>query len=557
MRNVFREFNEEKWQQIITHPFYQPIIEYIKENSERFLNSEPPRIKFSDMHIYYTEGSRQPHEKNREEYIQRLVNHQFMYLYTKDDKYITYIEDILWDMCGFETWSRPYAFNEGGELERRAINLDLGSTDMGYNIAQTLYLIGDKLHPLVYRRARAEVQRRIIDAYANNDDFWWMRTTLNWAAVCTGNILSTYLLLATEEEIEAQLPRMLKTLELYMSGFDEDGCCPEGLGYWAYGFTHYCMGASMLRDYTDGKIDLLKDEKVHKVAKFQQNAIINETQIIPFSDAHPAFSPTMYFTHFLKKEFGDIVVPPFNKPPQTLGTLRVLCWLDPEITSDTLSPESVIFHGAQWFVHRTPKYNFACKAGSNNEPHNHNDIGSFVVSNGGAGCTTFADPGIGEYTRQYFDNNLRYTHVLTSSRGHSVPIIDGNYQVVGKEKCVVTKESDNEYAFNMQNAYQLENLKCLNRCFTCDDDGFTVTDTYSFENAPENVTERFVSLVEPVLEDGKVIVGKSVLTFDPEVFELSFGSENGRRGGKDFPVYFTDLKIKNIEKEMKVSVRIS
>lgn len=555
MRKVFSEFNEEKWAEITTHPFYKPIIEDIKKKSDEFISCEPPRIKFSDMHIYFTEGSRQPFEKNREEYVQRLSNHLFMYLYTQDSKFLAFIEDIIWDMCGFETWSRPYSFNEGGELERRAINLDLASTDMGCLIAETLYLIGDKIHPLVYRRAKAEVQRRIIDAYANNDDFWWMRTTLNWAAVCAGNILSTYIYLATDEEIEAQLPRLLKTLEHYISGFDEDGCCLEGLGYWSYGFTHYCKGASMLRDYTDGKIDLFKDEKVHKIAKFQQNAIINETEVIAFSDAALNFSPLHHFSCFLKKEYPDIVFPPAT-PACEYGSLRTLCWMNPEYKSETLKPESVTFRGAQWFIYRSTVYNFACKGGSNNEPHNHNDIGSFVISKGGAGHSTFLDPGIGLYTRQYFDPELRYTHALASSRGHSVPIIDGNYQIVGKEKCTVTKSTENEYAFDMEKAYGLENLTCLNRAFFCEEKGFWLTDTYSFKEVPENITERFVSYEEPKLEGGKVKVGESYLVFDEDIFEISFAKEKVERWiNQTSYLYYTDLKVKNPSKEFSVSVR--
>lgn len=553
MRRIFREFNEEKWQQIIKHPYYQPIIEKIKSKSEEFLSSEPPRIKFSDMHLYFTVGSRQPFEANRDEYLHRLTNHLFMYLYTKDNKYLPYIEDIIWDMCGFETWSRPYSFNEGGELERRATNLDLASTDMGCIIAEALYVIGDKLNPLVYRRAKAEVQRRIIDSYATSDDYWWMKSTLNWAAVCTGNIITTYLYLATDSEIEAQLPRMLKTLELYISGFDDDGCCPEGLGYWVYGFTHFCQGASMLRDYTDGRIDLFKNEKVNKIAKFQQNAIINESQIIPFSDTPIEFTPSSSFTHFLKKEFSDVVVPPMT-PGFTYGALRTLCWLDPECKNEALKPESIIFRGAQWFIFRSEKYSFACKGGSNNEPHNHNDVGSFVISKGGAGCMTLADPGMGEYTRQYFDPELRYTHLLASSRGHSVPIIDGCYQVVGNEKCKVTAERENEYSFNMQGSYKLENLKLLNRSFLCDNDGVTLTDSYCFEQTPKSVTERLVSLIEPKVDGNLIRVGESIISFDPEVFELSIGSEIARRKS-DFHVYFIDLKVKRPEKDMNLSIR--
>ena len=147
--------------------------------------------------------------------------------------------------------------------------------------------------------------------------------------------------------------------------------------------------------------------------------------------------------------------------------------------------------------------------------------------------------------------------MLASSRGHCVPIIDGNYQVIGKEKCTVTADSENVYAFNMEKAYDIENLKCLNRCFSCAEDCFTVIDTYSFEKAPETVIERFVSLEEPTLIDGKVKVGESYLSFDPDVFELNFSSEMGNRNNKDFPVYFTDLKIKNPKKEMQVSVSFS
>ena len=555
MRKVFREFTEEKWQQIMTHPYYKSCLESIVEKSEKYLANDPPRIKFSDMHIYFVTGSRQPFMGIFREYQARLVNHVFMYLYTKDEKYITHAENILWNICDFESWSCAYTLKEDGDLTRRSGNLDLTSAEIGCDVAEALYLIGDKLHPLVYRRAKAELQRRIIDAYAKYTDFWWMNCKLNWAGVCTGNIMSAYIYMATDEEIEAQLPRMLKTFEGYLEGFDDDGGCLEGLSYWRYGFNGFCKGASMLRDYTDGKIDLFKNPKVRKIAKFQQNAVINDKQMIPFSDCGFVFNPSPVLSHFLKHEYDDVQIPAMGPPQDCNGALRSLLWTDPELADSVMKPESVTFHGAQWFIHRDDDYNFACKGGHNNEPHNHNDIGSFVISKGGE--MTFMDSGVGEYTRQYFEPEHRYDYVVTSSRGHSVPIINGKYQVIGTDKCVVTCDEENEYGFNMECAYGQEELKTLNRHFRCDKDGVTLTDSYSFSEAPESVVERFISLKQPILVDGRVRVGESFLEFDPEVFELSFSSEDARRWSKMEPVYFTDLKVKNPVKEFKVSVRFT
>ena len=108
-----------------------------------------------------------------------------------------------------------------------------------------------------------------------------------------------------------------------------------------------------------------------------------------------------------------------------------------------MHPKNKIFHDAQWFIYRSEPYNFVCKAGYKNEPHNHNDVGSFMVSKGGK--VTFTDPGTGEYTRQYF-NAERFTILEPSSRSHSVPIINGCYQSFGvNEKADIFVEKENEY----------------------------------------------------------------------------------------------------------------
>ena len=64
------------------------------------------------------------------------------------------------------------------------------------------------------------------------------------------------------------------------------------------------------------------------------------------------------------------------------------------------------------------------------EPHNHNDVGSFLYYIGDE--EIISDLGAGEYTKKYFGPE-RYEILCNSSRGHSVPVIEGKYQCAGRE----------------------------------------------------------------------------------------------------------------------------
>src|SRR5690606_544631 len=63
------------------------------------------------------------------------------------------------------------------------------------------------------------------------------------------------------------------------------------------------------------------------------------------------------------------------------------------------------------------------------EMHNQNDIGSFMVVSGGKVVLT--DPGRGRYSKAYFGPE-RYANLMASSRGHSVPLVNGFEQAEGR-----------------------------------------------------------------------------------------------------------------------------
>jgi hypothetical protein len=97
---------------------------------------------------------------------------------------------------------------------------------LGYRVAEILYFVGDKLPELVRNRAKYEVRYRVLESYKNND-FAWKRVENNWSAVCIGATLCAFLYSCEKEEIDPLIPQMLETIECYLRGFDDDGCCKE------------------------------------------------------------------------------------------------------------------------------------------------------------------------------------------------------------------------------------------------------------------------------------------------------------------------------------------
>ena len=549
-RNLFREFNDEKLEQVRTHPYFAKLREKTIAKAEEYMVTEPPIIKFSMIHLYVTTGNRKIFERVYNNYGSRMHCYFLAYLITNDDKYIEPLADIIWNICDFESWTIPAHVSEKHSIERRRRQLDLCSTITGFRISEILYYIGDKLPELVARRAKAEVRYRIIDSYKKykeDKSFWWMECTNNWAAVCIAAVLGSYLYQAEENEIEEMLPYMLKTAECYLRGFEDDGCCAEGYGYWNYGFSFFCVFASMLRDYTDGRINYFEDERVHNIAFFQQNICMNDKQCLSFSDGGLSFNPSPWLTHFLKGIYPDMSIPSIPPCAYEGAPLRYVFWQNPDLAESEFCPTSHIFHDVQWFLCHKNGHSVGAKAGHNAEPHNHNDVGSFLVSKNGK--VTFVDPCGGEYTRQYFSSE-RYNYMVTSSRGHSVPIINGNLQVCGDTKSTVINEAPDRFTFTMEQAYNDPTLKSLIRDFDCREDKLVLTDTFKFDKCPVSVVERFVSLLPIEVSEGKILCGESVLLYSTDDFTAETNFENVPRGGYEAPVYYVDLKAKKPSEEM-------
>ena len=180
---------------------------------------------------------------------------------------------------------------------------------------------------------------------------------------------------------------------------------------------------------------------------------------------------------------------------------------------------------SQWYVNRTKRYGFSVKGGTNNEPHNHNDVGSFIIADEGG--QLLCDIGMGEYTRDYFNGGARYDYLCNSSLGHSVPIIDGRGQLAGAQY-----RAD---AFEAGGGRARVSFGCaygggisVTREFKLGDDKITMRGEYAFSDGrAHTVTERFVSFIKPEPAEGYTIIGSLVINKTGEIRKEMIRAHDG------------------------------
>lgn len=203
--------------------------------------------------------------------------------------------------------------------------------------------------------------------------------------------------------------------------------------------------------------------------------------------------------------------------------LRAFLWFDETLCAAPCAQNMTDYAAAsQWLIHKTPLYGFAAKGGTNAEPHNHNDLGSFILADPSE--QILCDPGAGTYSKQYFSAK-RYEFFRASSRGHSVPIIAGQYQLPGREHAASTGFEDGVFTVEFSRAYGVEALRQLSRSFALMEDGVTMTDRFVLtEEIP--IVERIVSRRPASLTDAGIVTGSAILQTDAEA-DISVHAEDG------------------------------
>lgn len=518
-----------KWLGIKENPYYQPWNKLIQSEALEMQNELIPELTYSIFMLYEKTGSRKEYESVYFNRRRRLNVFSFMSLLLENEtKYIDFLEDIIWSICDEYTWCLPAHLtdkpNINGEVPPPKQQIDLFASETAFTLAEITFLLADKLSNKVIQRVKMEIFERVLEPYCSEEHvFFWETSTTNWASVCGGSIGSAaFYLIDDTDKLAKIIERVINTMGSYLKGFHGDGVCIEGIGYWNYGFGYFVYFSELLRQRTANTIDLLNQYKTFKIALFHQNCYLSENYTVSFSDADPQEKHRVGLLHFLKRKYSELEVP---EDKYKMGILedpnsrwapfiRDFLWSDCSVKGQPWRNTDVYYRDAQWFIVRSDHdgimYSFAAKAGYNNESHNHNDVGSFIVHVQGE--TLVADIGAGEYTKQYFQKETRYTNLCARSKGHSVPIIGDKEQAPGNSRSTIIEvkqaEDHDIFSFEMAGAYANENLNKLTRTFRLNkSQGMTleVEDYYEFINHPESIVERLITYYEPKIKAGGIV----------------------------------------------------
>jgi len=428
-------------------------------------------------------------------------------------------------------------------------------------------LLGGRLDAPVKLRLEQEVNRRILEPFENKH-YFWEDVEHNWAAVCAGSVGAAFMYMSPERFTKVQ-PRIDAAMQNFLAGYKSDGICREGIGYWNYGFGFFIYYADLLSAFSDGRENYFADEKVRAIASFAQNVFLQGNTVVSFADADMTSGVLTGLMHYLKTRYpGDVSIISQGYPCsykngrgdkcyRWASLFRNFIWYNPKHAErEPLKQGTFSFADSAWYVSRRADYAFAAKAGDNEEPHNHNDIGTFIITRDAA--QVICDLGAGEYTRQYFEEGVRETFLCVSSRGHNVPIVGGQFQKRGPEYTgTVTHSDENAFAVEMQGAYGIEELTKLSRSFRLEDNRIFLTDMFEFSAAPLDVTERFVTLYQPVAAVGSIKVGSVTIEYDENACVLAVTTEDYVDHGRiPQTAYCIDFAVKDTSVPFEICFNI-
>lgn len=526
--------------------FVKPLLEEISKEWEKLQNKPYTHLSFQDFLLYHKTGNRLKYE---EQYFLRRKELLVAGLYAiinRSEIAIKKLEEIIFLVLQEYTWALPAHLNPNFSKKEEIVGcIDLFSAETAQTLSEIVYQLKDELTPELITFINEEIELRIFKPL-NSKCWHWEQLENNWSAVIAGSVgMAALRLIKDKERLNSILKRLSTSFESFLRGFGEDGACVEGISYWTYGFGYYIYFAQTLAEVMNDN-SYFELPKVKEIAKFPYYAEISNGKFLPFGDCNQTPVPSGLLSFLLDK--FNVAVPDIEKVSALnsdhcyrFATMIFNLKYSMPKTDETNKKSIHFFKDRQWLIanDRENKIFFAAKGGRNDESHNHNDLGHFVY---GSLHLPLIDLGAGEYTKDYFNKDKRYTYFVNSSLSHSVPIINGKLQQAGsyESKVVEFREGDNDVIFclELKEAYS-ENVDLLSftRQFTLDKTTFELNmkDSFKFLNENNEIIENFITQGEVILSENNAFIndnGSQVIISTPtniSVVKKYYKSHHGKQ----------------------------
>ena len=426
--------------------------------AQRYEREPYPMLTAAQFMAFVIDGSRRAFEEPYFERRRKLIASALHCCVTGELTQLDAVIDGLWCICEDTSWvisahnvnpipgARPARETPLPDPER--VNIDLFAAQTAMILALITQMLEGPLNdvaPVICRRVRGEIERRVTVPFMGQDDFWWMgfvrRDLNNW----TPWILSNIMLTACTVERDCLrlcelLERACRMLDRWIDCLPEDGGCDEGAGYWnmAGGAMLDCL--ELLDWVTRGQMTLWDNDKIRAILRFPASVQLGGGWFVNFADcdARPMLCGERLCAagyHLGEMELARLGSEMFGRPSEEIADVphlsRLLSRLfapAPENLPENPAGRDVWLPDLQLRVKEEQGFLLCAKGGHNGESHNHNDVGSYMLYVDGE--PVIVDAGNMVYTAKTFSSE-RYTLWNTRAAYHNLPLINGCEQQAG------------------------------------------------------------------------------------------------------------------------------
>lgn len=449
------------------------------------------------------------------------------------------ITDGVWLLCEESTWCLPAHQPSAGQYsagQYRGLpdpdnpHVDLFAAETAALLAWTARLTGEH-----EARIRREVIKRVLDPYRARDDWHWLglnhRGHLNnWTPWIHANLLTASLLL--DDQPHRTAIRAVAALDRYLDAVPEDGGCDEGASYWWRAGASLFECLQVLAEACGNDFGAFQLPKVRAIARYPMAAHIAGDVHVNFADGPvrpPGTVPHLLYrfaartgdaqvrqhARAMRPEHASLVTGPNGSLSRVLAAITDDAWcaLPPARFPAPLQcwlPDTGVLTAREREGDTAGLY-LAAKAGHNDESHNHNDVGSFVIAYNGR--PLLIDPGAGVYTRQTFGPD-RYEIWTMQSSWHNTPAPGGHPQAAGRahratDVSASLSAAAAELALDLAAAYPAAaGVRSWRRTLRLDRTAalIAVHDSWELSQSSERTACYLITPVEPQVADGRILL---------------------------------------------------
>ncbi len=432
----------------------------ILTRANTLINYTWPSIPATKSLLIERTGNRSEYQAIANEKRSALAALLLAEIYENKGRFIDPIINGVWSVCEESFWGAsahlPQTKEYSGLMDVSQPFVELFSAETGTLLAWVDYFVGDKLDavsPQIRKRIYYETNYRLLEPLMTKKHGWMAknangRPPNNWNPWICSNWLNIVLLLEKDDtKRTAAVAKLLTVLDEFVNPYPQDGGCDEGPGYWGAAAASLYDNVSMLNLASNNAFQYVyEDEKIRNMGRFIYRAQIGPEYFVNFADASPTPGMSADMIYRFGKDIKDTAMVKFGayyrKPaggnPGNYHFFRNFysLFMQEEFQNAPQAlplPASVWLPDIQVMIARdkqgsTDGLFVAAKGGHNDESHNHNDIGNYVVYY--YGLPLLIDVGSGTYTRKTFSSK-RYDIWYNCSQYHNTPSVNGINQSPG------------------------------------------------------------------------------------------------------------------------------